>query len=60
MHNAGSGAASSQPAVIRRATALSAVIKAYLEERPEVDPEAATVKKPTPSIAGILSLVSVR
>ena len=37
MHNAGPGAASSQPVGIRQATALSAVVKAYLEERPHVE-----------------------
>ena len=50
MHNAGSaGAASTQPAGIRRATALSAVVKAYLKEQPEVDPEGAIATRPVPS-----------
>ena len=47
MHNAGQVLRAVSQQAIRRATALSAVIKAYLEERPEVDPEAATAKKPT-------------
>lgn len=60
MHNAGTGAASSQPAGFRRATAtaLSALIKAYLEERPDFEPdEAIANNSPFPIANKLLSLL---
>ena len=49
MHNAGLGVASSNPAAIRQATVLSAVVEAYLDKRPDAEPDAATAtKRPAP------------
>ena len=50
-HSAGTtGFGSSQPAAIRKATALSAVIKAYLSERPDFEQEVPNVKIETVSL----------